>query len=262
MKSLDQNLSTAVRASIPRPSWFWLGYLLVAIALVGAPGCLLVAPLILLGRFFRPLELWSGRCTAVLIKWMLHLNFWIRKDIRLNLPYGVGRENHPTLIIANHRSILDVFFLISYVPNVRIIAKRNLFLVPFLGPMMWVMRQIPVARGNLSSYLKAVEVARTGLRKGDPVVFFPEGRRCDRGYKGTLRFYPTPFQLAKEEGVPVYPIVFAGTDKIWPRGSVGLAPGLTACMLSLDPLYPEDFLTPHAMMRECQKRINQSLAGL
>lgn len=256
--SYDQNL-TINPVPATRPSVFFSLYLLLTIILVGLPGCCIGVPLILAGRFWRPLELFAGRYGCRAIRFMFDLNIWLRKDVRLDIPYAVGRSNVPTLFIANHRSHLDVFFLISRIPNLRIVAKQMLFLIPFLGPMMFVMRQIPFRRGHFSSYWRALSAVKAGLKKGDPVLMFAEGKRCSEGHRGTQAFQIAPFKLAFELGINITPIVFIGTDHVWPKGSLGIDPHHLVRVRTLPVIKSRQYAHAEALMQDVKRRMDAYL---
>lgn len=240
----------------------WFIYLVAAIVLVGLPGCTVCVPFILLGRLWRPLQNQMGRIASFLIRCMFSLNrVWLNADIKLNLPKGLGSNNHPYLIVSNHRSHLDAFFLLSYIPNVRLLAKLQLFFVPFLGVMMWVLRQIPVKSKSLESYFAALEVARRGLKAGDVIHIFPESTRCDMGYKGVQRFNPGAFQLAMQEKVKIIPLVFANTDRAWPKGKLRLSFRQKVVVESLTIIDPAQFTSIQALLETTKARIEDSLSA-
>jgi 1-acyl-sn-glycerol-3-phosphate acyltransferase len=241
----------------------WFFYLLAAIVFVGLPGCTAFTPIILLGRLNKPLRLWTGRASSLMIRFMFYLNYyWLTPLVKLNFPEGFGRDGKPYILVSNHRSHLDAFFLLSWVPGVRMLAKQALFFLPGLGLMMFVLRQIPVRSKSFDSYAAALERARKGLRAGDIVHVFPEATRCPVGFKGVQRFIPGIFQIAMQEGVSIIPIVFKNTDLVWPKGSLRFAFRQPIAAVTLDPINPRDFSSIQNLLTETKARIEQKLAEL
>lgn len=90
---------------------------------------------------------------------------------------GLQRLQRPgQLIIANHPSLIDVVYLIGFVPEVDCIVKAGLWRNPFLrGPVSWA-GYIP----NRSPE-RLVEDAAASLRAGRSLIIFPEGTRSVPG---------------------------------------------------------------------------------
>ncbi|MBM3151053.1 MAG: 1-acyl-sn-glycerol-3-phosphate acyltransferase [Chloroflexi bacterium] len=111
--------------------------------------------------------------------------------------------NGPALFAANHPSTTDPIFiqLISRQPMSVMIASK-VFSIPFLGPYMRRMQQIPVIPGRGE---EALAQASQALEAGRSVAIFPEGEisPADGGFhnprSGAAR-------LALKSGVPVAPL--------------------------------------------------------
>ncbi len=246
-----------------KASAVWFFYLLTAIFCVGLPFSLLLTPIKFLGRFYRPVELWVNRPIAAMIRYMFYLNyFWLRPLVDLNFPKGFGRDGKPYVLVSNHRSHLDAFFLLSWVPGVRMLAKQSLFFLPGLGVMMFFLRQIPVRGKSFDSYTAGLERARKGLRAGDIVHVFPEATRCQIGFEGVQRFIPGIFQIAMQEGVTIIPIVFKDTDLVWPKGSLRFAFRQPIAVVTLDPIEPRDFSSIQSLVTETKSRIERKMAEI
>jgi len=216
-------------------------------------------PLLWLGRFWKSAHLLGGRVLCAGVHTLLAVQPWLKSRVEISLPNI--KRNHPRgyLSVSNHRSHLDMFFLLARIPNMRVVAKSSLFSVPFLGSILRVMRDISVERGSAESYLKALEMAEQGLRQGDWVHIFPEGGRCPEGFSGTQRFQLSVFHLAKRTQVSVVPVVFIDTDLCWPKGKTVIRFRQLVKVKSLPPIDPNQFDSAKALMNETQRQINQTL---
>jgi 1-acyl-sn-glycerol-3-phosphate acyltransferase len=163
------------------------------------------------------------------------------------------------LLVSNHRSHLDAFILLSKIRGIKIMARRSLFSLPGIGTIMSVSRQIPVEEQGMGSYLLAMETVRKRLRGGETVHVFPEMTRCPHGFVGTLDFSPMPFHIARQEGIPILPIVFKGTDSVWPRGEMGLKFRRPVVGNMLDQVDPKQFNSTLDLKIEVQRRIAEAL---
>lgn len=131
-----------------------------------------------------------------------------------------GLENlpakEPFIVASNHISNIDPFILgACQWRRFNYLAKVELFDTP---RKEWFFRQvgaIPIRRGT-SDFRALREVLRK-LKKGTPLILFPEGTR---GYSDRAK-EPQPGVgfLARKSGVPVIPAFITGSDKAMPPDS-------------------------------------------
>lgn len=150
--------------------------------------------------------------------------------------------------------------LLAQVPGIRVLAKHTLFRIPFLGWMMRAQKQIPVTRGSVLGFTRAMDEIRARLRAGETVHVFPEMTRCPGGLRGTLPFSVAPFHAALQEGALIQPLVIDGTDGYWPRQTRGLRKGALVSIRSLEPVAARDFKTAESLKSFVQERIQGALA--
>ena len=131
-----------------------------------------------------------------------------------------GREHVPAqvgfIIASNHLSNLDPF-LIGLAMRCRIsyMAKDALFQNKILRFILNRVEAFPVRRE--SSDIRAVRETLRRLKRGLPVVMFPEGtRKTSSG--GTETQSGLGF-LAVKGNVPVIPVYIGGSDKVLPPGA-------------------------------------------
>lgn len=119
--------------------------------------------------------------------------------------------------MPNHLSFLDGPMMFIVLPCfVRVIAKQELFRVPFLAQAMRVAEFIPVDRKGQEGGKKAIQRAVRLIReKGHPFLIFPEGTRSLDGR--LQRFRRGGFYLALETGAPIVPVSIIGSYELMPK---------------------------------------------
>jgi 1-acyl-sn-glycerol-3-phosphate acyltransferase len=161
--------------------------------------------------------------------------------------------------MPNHQSNYDSPALLSLLPPVLVMAKKEFFRVPFLGPAMRVCGFIPVDRRDRERAITAIEIATARLRAGHSFLAYPEGTRSSNG---RLRpFKKGVFIMAIEAGSPVVPISISGAFKILRKGERRVHPG-TIRITVHDPI-PTHGLNPHdlgALMAKVRQAIISGLA--
>jgi 1-acyl-sn-glycerol-3-phosphate acyltransferase len=116
----------------------------------------------------------------------------------------------PYVVVSNHESFSDIL-LISHLPwEMKWLSKAELFRIPVLGWMMWLVGDIPVKRGFGPSALEAMARCRQRLDSRVSVMIFPEGTRSKTAE--LLPFKDGAFRLAIEAGVPILPLAVSGTS--------------------------------------------------
>ena len=93
-------------------------------------------------------------------------------DAHLEGPVPVGPG--PRLIVANHRSALDIAVILSWLGGT-ILSRADLRTWPVLGRLAWRGGTIFVDREDRASGARAIRAMRRELKAGGSVVVFPEG---------------------------------------------------------------------------------------
>src|SRR5215211_6323597 len=145
------------------------------------------------------------------------------------------RAGESYVFLSTHQSWMDIPVMLGYLPSqLRIAAKREVFLIPFLG---WHMRrsgQIPINRGSTAESIESLRRAARLLGGGVSAFLFPEGTRTRDGSLPPLK--KGGFRLALESGLPLVPVTIVGTRRAMPRGSMVLRAGPVE--IHLDPPIP------------------------
>ncbi len=128
------------------------------------------------------------------------------------------------IVVANHQSWFDILAIFIVLPvEVRFVAKKELFALPFFGSVLRALGHVRIDRTNLKQAIGAYEVAAKYIAERKlSVLVFPEGTRS---LTGALQpFKAGPFVLAIQSGAPVVPAYVAGTFGILPKGSIRVRP--------------------------------------
>jgi 1-acyl-sn-glycerol-3-phosphate acyltransferase len=137
-----------------------------------------------------------------------------------------GRENFSPkatyLVMSNHQSHYDIPVLFHVLgpphgQSLRMIAKIELFSLPFFGRAMREAGFIAIDRQSREAAIESLAVAKERMRQGVNVWIAPEGTRSPTGQ--LLPFKKGGFHLALEVGEPVLPVTVQGTRSALPRGA-------------------------------------------
>jgi 1-acyl-sn-glycerol-3-phosphate acyltransferase len=121
----------------------------------------------------------------------------------------------PFVVVSNHESFTDIL-LISHLPwEMKWLSKAELFRIPIMGWMMWLVGDIPVKRGFGPSAVEAMARCRKALDNRVSVMIFPEGTRSRTSE--LLPFKDGAFRLAIEAGGPILPLAVSGTRTALPK---------------------------------------------
>ena len=137
------------------------------------------------------------------------------------------------IFICNHQSQVDIPILLSLLGrfNVCFLGKHTLFRIPVLGRVMASMGCIPIDRGNARKAIKTLNQAISSRQGSGSIIVFPEGTR-----NTTLgEFKSGALILAIKTGLPVAPLVIAGSGKISPKDSMRITSG-TVRVTALAPI--------------------------
>jgi 1-acyl-sn-glycerol-3-phosphate acyltransferase len=210
--------------------WFWAVFVLTAVPLfvLGVVLWLLTLPFDADRRVLH----------AYVCRWcFLYLRAWpgwrTRVEGRELLPEG------PCVLVANHQSMADILAAMGLFHPFKFVSKASLFRIPLVGWMMSLLRYVRVERGRPQSMREMLDVCRGWLRRGMPVLVFPEGTYAQAGR--LLPFRRGAFRLALEERVPVVPVVLEGTTELVEGDGPWMSPRARVRIRVLPPVLPEDF---------------------
>jgi 1-acyl-sn-glycerol-3-phosphate acyltransferase len=121
----------------------------------------------------------------------------------------------PRVFAVTHASALDIPILYVYLPfQFRIVFKSELLSYPFVGWHLKRSGQVCINQQNPSASIGAIKSALRSLRRGMPLVIFPEGGRTRDG--NIQPFLPGAFFLAIKAQADIVPIALADTFALLP----------------------------------------------
>ncbi|OLD58282.1 MAG: hypothetical protein AUI33_17795 [Ignavibacteria bacterium 13_1_40CM_2_61_4] len=159
------------------------------------------------------------------------------------------------VFVANHASLFDIPAVVAGMPsNVRLIYKKELERVPFIGWALYIGRTyIPINRGHKQEAMRSMEEAARTIARGASVLIFGEGTRSTDGR--LQPFKRGPFKLAVQAGIPVVPLTINGSFRILPKGSLRPRPGSIALVLD-NPIIP-----PGANGKDAELHLRDQVRG-
>lgn len=131
----------------------------------------------------------------------------------------IGAENlekHKVAVYAcNHLSYMDTPVIFSSLPfQFRIVARHDLWKMPFIGWHLNRSGQVPVNVDNPRASISSLGSAVKTLKSGMPLFIFPEGGRTQTGHLNA--FLNGPAFMAIRAQVPVVPMALIGTYELLP----------------------------------------------
>ena len=190
-------------------------------------------------------------------------------------------DNHAYIIAANHGEVWDIPFIGMFRRGLVWVCKPAFCKNWLLAMINQRMGAVPIFRPGVDDRVTAkntpavisqtrqtaytaeegLEIALSAMRRGVPVVMFPEGTRAgksivDHSKSGTAR-------LSRMSGKPILPIAMAGCSKGDPVVRKGFLRRKVIVGVVCSPIYPSNFeglqddkAINTAIMNEWQSRIN------
>ena len=143
-----------------------------------------------------------------------------------------GRENirkNNVIILSNHQSTWETFFLPMIFGHPAIILKKELLSMPFFGWGLRLLEPIAINRKEKSSAMEQIlTLGAERLHQGQSVLIFPQGARVAIGR--VAKFKLGGAILAEKTGYPVIPVAL-NSGLCWPKRNWLKKPGkITVCV--------------------------------
>ena len=169
----------------------------------------------------------------------------VRVEGRERIPRG------PSVLVVNHQSMADVAACMGLHRPFKFVSKASLFSLPVVGWAMKMLLYVRLERGRPHSTRAMLDQCRHWLRRGIAVLMFPEGTYAPGA--ALLHFKPGAFVLARDERVPMVPVLISGTRDLVVGDGPWMAPRVNIRIRVLDPVdFPAgaDAVQVAAAMRE------------
>lgn len=177
-----------------------------------------------------------------------------------------GLERVPSagayILSPSHRSNLDTP-IVSVVTHrrLRYMGKETLWHSRFGAWFLTSLGGFPVERGTADR--AAIKACEEVLRRGEPLVMFPEGTRQSGPRLGP--FHDGPAYVACRTGVPIVPVGLAGTEHAMPAGSKVVRPSKVVLVVG-EPIHPPvppgGGRVPRRVVREITDELQASVQRL
>jgi 1-acyl-sn-glycerol-3-phosphate acyltransferase len=166
----------------------------------------------------------SGRAQHQVARiWARSLVFFAGSSLHVLGPENLAK--YPVAVYAsNHTSYMDTPVVFAALPfQFRILAKKELWPIAFIGWYLDRSGQIPIDTRNPHATLSSLGVGVKALRSGLPLFVFPEGGRTPNGE--LQPFLSGAAYLAIRAQVPLVPIALHGVYSLLPMHTRHLYPG-------------------------------------
>lgn len=228
----------------PRPALaarIWFGWVLVANAAVllvlWIPAMLDLTRSHTVATFQRWARPWSGATLALI---------GVRTETTVEPAAAAlaSGADGPAVFVANHRAMLDIpVLLVGLETPFLFVARAGLARLPLIGPVLRASVCVFLDRAQPGGGDAALAAAEARLRRGESVLFFPEGTRRD----GSLGpFYAGAFRLAQRAGVPVVPVALGDTAALISERAHTARPGRVHVRVGA-PILADAAATPEAL---------------
>jgi 1-acyl-sn-glycerol-3-phosphate acyltransferase len=196
---------------------------------------------------------WCARWWCRMVAWSIFARIRVHGSDRVKP--GVAY-----VYMANHASLIDIPALFAYLPYpFRIMAKRGLFWVPFMGWHLWAAGHFPIDRRDPRRTVKSLRAVIDGVRAGRSLAVFPEGTRTRDGR--LQEFKSGAFKIALKAGVPIVPVAIRGAFDLLPRTSLAPVPGRIDVFIG-EPIPTTDYADDMtALMNRTKGAIQAALTG-
>ena len=144
------------------------------------------------------------------------------------------------VVMSNHQSLYDIPVLYQALSRpMRMVAKKELFRIPFFGHAMTAAEFVRVDRGNRRQAFEAIDRAKELVESGLDIWIAPEGTRSKNGDLG--EFKRGGFHLALGTGARILPVTLSGTARVMPTSGLRIVRRQGVCVTVSPPIDPKDY---------------------
>ncbi|ROT96065.1 1-acyl-sn-glycerol-3-phosphate acyltransferase [Marinobacter sp. R17] len=147
--------------------------------------------------------------------WSALLLRLVRVNLRVRGEIPDFEDGRRYIILCSHASHYDIPLSFVALPgSIRMLAKKEMFGIPLLGPAMRAAEFPSVDRSNHDRALADLERARAMMESGIVLWAAPEGTRSPDGELG--RFKKGCFHLALDTQAIIVPVGIRGNERVLP----------------------------------------------
>ena len=133
-------------------------------------------------------------------------------------PYNIHLDDHPSVIICNHQSHIDIMVLLSLTSKIVVMVKDYIWYNPIFHT---VARRLDCFPMSMDDAAKEILMKRV-TEEGYSIMLFPEGTRTTTGEIG--RFHRGAAFYAEQFNLPIQPIFVEGLCDYISRKQFALKP--------------------------------------
>ena len=209
---------------------------------------ILFFPFILIIAIITPSLLYKYAC---FLSKGIFWSFNIKREVTGEFP-----DNGPYILMHNHTSFLDLFFLPTVIKGkyTALVAAKN-FKIPLIGSILHRVKAIPIHRFNHTKALDALKIAEQRIKEGYHLAIFPEGTRTITGELNP--FKKGGFHMAINTNTKILPIIVKGLYNIKPRNRWTINKGI-AKMIIAKPINVAN-KTVEELLEETYKAIQEKI---
>ena len=190
------------------------------------------------------------RFTWTLVWLLAKTLFRIRIFHRERIP---GRG--PFILAPIHRSYLDTpAGALVTARRLRWLVKESVWKSRLGGRVVTALGGFPVERGSADR--AALRACQEALRRGEPMVMFPEGTRQHGPVVEANKMHAGPAFIALRAKVPIIPVGISGTDRAMPHGVRWIRPSKVVVVVGKPILAPlVEGRVPRRVVNELMERV-------
>lgn len=208
-----------------------------------------------------------GQCTRIFTD--KYVRIWantLLKDAKINFTcHGCETvrylPNRSYILMSNHTSLYDIPLIFGAIPgSIRMLAKKELFNIPFFGWAMKYAEFVFIDRNNHSRAMQDLAKARAKMESGIVLWLAPEGTRAST--KQLLPLKKGGFMLALQTNAIIIPIGIRGAADFLPKGSLQFNTDAKVDIYVGEPIDTAEYTTEtrDALMQRVKDQLNK-LAG-
>lgn len=144
---------------------------------------------------------------------------WLLPRVKVQVDRQGEEFSRPAILVANHRSHLDLPLVMLLTPHLVIMTKQWVWRNPLYGLIIRHAEFLSVTENYATTATRVGDL----LSRGYSVLIFPEGTRSATGRLG--RFHQGAFALAEQFRVDILPLFLRGTGQVLGKTNYALRCG-------------------------------------